>query len=496
MPTDITQTGILRLVSQKLRSLTGLDMVRNPDTPKLRGYRKFFPPAPLVPEGYHSKGLYKDVFSIAWPALLELILSQLASMADMMMVGGLGAWAIAAVGLTTQPKFLLMMMIMALNVGATALVARFRGAGDQESANKVFRQAITLTFAISLICSVVGYFFSRNLVIFMGAQEEAVINGGTIYLQIQMLGFVPLMLTSTVTASMRGAGFSRQALVYNTVSNLVNIVLNFLLIEGRFGFPRLELFGASLATSIGQCIAFTIAISLMLSQKYYIRLRLKDSFKPDFSLIARISRIGVPALLEQGFMRVGVIIFSREIAGLGTIAFATHNVAMNIQALSFMSCMAFSTASTSLVGQSLGKKNPTLAECYCSRSRRLGQLIAIVLMVIFTLFGRQIVSLYNDDPAIVDTGSKILLMLVAILPLQSSQLITAGSLRGAGDTRFTAFVTFCTIFLLRPGLAILLINYTPLGLYGAWIALISDQLLRSVFVLWRYASGVWKKIKV
>lgn len=474
----------------------GLDTMRDPNIPSPRGFRRFFPPTPAIPDGYHNSKLYSDVITLAWPALIELILTQLTSMADMMMVGNLGPWAITSVGLTTQPKFLLMTMIMALNVGATALVARFRGMGDEKAANAVFRQSALLTLVVSSLAAILGYLFAEPMVVFMGAQEQATLIGGTQYLRVQMIGFVPIAITSTITAAMRGAGFSRQAMYYNTASNAVNILFNYLLIEGHWGFPRLEVYGASLATSIGQCVAFIIAFSIVISGKYYIKLRRHDNFRPDFKLIRRIARVGAPALLEQGFMRAGMILFAKTVAELGTVAFATHNVCMNIQAMSFMTCTAFSTAATSLVGQSLGKKSPQLAECYCSRARRLGQITAIALMIIFTFWGRPIVALYNDDPQIVDQGSKILLMLVAMLPLQSSQFITAGSLRGAGDTRFPAFVSFITVFLVRPILAIVLINYTPLGLYGAWIALIADQLLRSVLIFARYAGGAWKFVKV
>ncbi len=122
-----------------------------------------------LPEGVESKELYNDIVRIAWPSLVELLLTQLASMVDMMMVGRLGAWALSAVGLTTQPKFLLMTMFMALNVGATAMVARYRGAGEQEKANKIMRQALMMTLILAAISSILGYIFARPMVIFMGA---------------------------------------------------------------------------------------------------------------------------------------------------------------------------------------------------------------------------------------------------------------------------------------------------------------------------------------
>ena len=463
--------------------------------PRVSLRQRLLPKIASIPDGYTAKGLYKDIIVIAWPALVELILSQLTSMADLMMVGNLGPWAITSVGLTTQPKFLLLTMFMSLNVGVTALVARLKGEGKQQDANDIFRQAIVLNIVLGIITSVVGWFFAEPLVRFMGAQEELTLRGGTQYLQMQMLGFIPLALTSTITAALRGAGHSKEAMYYNTTANAVNIILNYLLIEGHLGFPRLEVLGASLATSIGQCVGFVVALVIALRGKCYVRLNFRG-YRLDIGIIKRIARVGAPAMLEQAFMRAGMIMFAKTVAGLGTVEFATHNVCMNIQALTFMTGQAFATSATSLVGQSLGKKSPQLAECYGSRTRRLGLITAFILMAAFLIFPRQFVALYNDDVQIVETGARILMMVALMQPFQSSQFITAGALRGAGDTRFPAIVSFLTVFLLRPGMAIWLVNYTELGLYGAWIAMIADQLVRTIMVFLRYNGGKWKTMKV
>lgn len=122
-----------------------------------------------LPPNITSKMLYSDIVKIAWPSVVELTLTQLASMVDLMMVGGLGAWALTSVGLTVQPKFLLMIIFMALNVGATAMVARYRGAGEPEKANLILRQALMLSLIFSVITSILGYIYAEKLILFMGA---------------------------------------------------------------------------------------------------------------------------------------------------------------------------------------------------------------------------------------------------------------------------------------------------------------------------------------
>ena len=191
-------------------------------------------------------------------------------------------------------------------------------------------------------------------------------------------------------------------------------------------------------------------------------------------------------------MRCGLIIYSKTVAGLGTIAFATHQVCMNIQALSFMNGNAFAVSATSLMGQSLGKGRPDMAQAYCSRTQKVGMAISLAIAVTFFVFGGNIVALYNDDPYIVEQGAFIMKLLAFLQPFQSSQFIIAGALRGAGDTRATAVITFLTVLLVRPLFAIFSINVLGWGLTGAWVAMILDQLLRTLLVMKRFHSGKWK----
>lgn len=456
-----------------------------------------------LPEGVKSSELYQDVIRIAWPSFVELLLTQLASMVDLMMVGSIGgktnpsmgAQALSAVGLTTQPKFLLMAAFIAMNTGVTALVARYKGTGDKEQANLVVRQGLLFTFIATTFLSILGIIFARPMVLFMGSTEEIVTEWGTQYLQIQMAGFLTMALTSTITASLRAVGDSRTCMIYNLIANGVNVIFNWLLIYGNLGFPEMGVAGASLATVIGQLVAFIIALSVLLRGNGFLKLEVKLGFYPHKLTLQNMLNIGLPAMIEQLLMRTGIIIFTRTVASLGTTAYATHQICMNIVSLSFMTGQAFAVSATTLVGQSLGRRRPDMAEAYCSKARTTGLISALVFMVVFAVFGREIVSLYNSDPSIIETGAKIMLFVAFLQPFQTSQFIIAGGLRGAGDTKATALITFLTVLLLRPGLAILLVN-AGLGLYGAWIAFVSDQLTRSFLVLTRYNSGKWKLIKL
>jgi putative MATE family efflux protein len=453
----------------------------------------------VLPQGITSNMVYRDIIRIAWPAVVELILTQFASMVDLMMVGHLGPEALTAVGLSTQPKFLMMTMFMAMNVGATAMVARCKGANDPQRANLMLRQAILLTFILSTVSAIAGYVFAEQLIGLMGATDPLSLSGGAIYFKIQMAGLPLLALTATATATLRGIGNSRTAMVYNLTANIVNVAFNYLLIYGSFGFPRWEVAGASLATVIGQTVAFVMAFIALLGGKSYIRLYIRDGFRPEKSAIKSIVKIGMPAMLEQLIMRTGFILYTRMVAGLGVIAFATHQICMNVQTFSFMNGQAFAVSATSLTGQSLGKKRIDMAQAYIKRTRRIGMVVSICIALAFFFAGGRIISLYTSGPdagKIIEMGARLMMLVALVQPLQSSQFILAGALRGAGDTRSIAVITFITILVVRPGIAYIMLYVFKTGIIGAWIALVADQALRSLFVLLRYYSGKWKYIKV
>lgn len=456
-----------------------------------------------VPEGVHYKELYKDIIRIAWPSFVELLLTQLASMVDLMMVGSMGgkenpvigAQALSAVGLTTQPKFLLMAAFIAMNTGVTAMVARSKGQNDKKQANLIVRQGLLITFIATVIISVLGFVFARWMVVFMGSTEEIVTTWATQYLQIQMVGFLTMALTSTITAALRAVGDSKTCMIYNLLANVVNVFFNWLLIYGNLGMPQMGVAGASLATVIGQLAAFIMAMIVILRGNGFLKLEFRFGFRPDRKVLGNMVNIGFPAMVEQLLMRAGMIIFAKTVATLGTTAYATHQVCMNIQALSFMTGQAFAVSATTLVGQSLGKRRTDMAQAYCSRTRKVGFAFSIILALVFIFFGKGIVSLYNSDPEIIRMGGYIMLFVAFLQPFQSSQFIVSGGLRGAGDTRSTAMITFVTVLLVRPGIAVLLVNL-GLGLYGAWLAMAADQILRSTLVMGRYKGGKWKLIKL
>ena len=328
-------------------------------------------------------GKRRLIFDLTWPALAEQLLASLVSIVDTIMVASLGAYAISAVGLVTQPRFLLLAAFMALNVGSTALVARLKGARERENACLALCQSLIMTVAFTAtICVIMWGCYAPLIRLLAGdnISEQTILAAHT-YFRIQIIGFPTLSITFCINSILRGVGNTRASFYTNMTSNLVNVFFNYCMIGGNLGFPKLGVAGASLATVIGQCSALCIALYTIGRGREYVVFKSAYLRRIDLGIIRRILRIGVPAFAEQAIMRVGMMLFTMIVTSLGDSSYASHMIAMNIQMLSFSTGMAFGTAATTLMGQSLGRIRADLAKLYVRMTQNIALVVSIIVAV-------------------------------------------------------------------------------------------------------------------
>ncbi len=439
--------------------------------------------------------LRRRIINLGAPALAEMMLMTLVSMADLIQVGRLGPWAITSVGLSTQPMFVAMSVFMSLNVGVAALVARHIGAGEPGEAARVARQAMAIASALGAVLAVLGWHGSGRIISWMGAGPD-VLKPGSDYLRIVAAGLVFQGPAISLSASLRGAGDTRTPMWANTAGNLVNVIGNWLLITGRFGLPRLEVVGAAIPTFISRVVACAIVMRQVFWRGGAIRLSVHDSFRPDASVVRRVLRLGLPAAGEQLFMRSGQLLFARIVASLGTTAYAAHQVALNVEGLSLNLGLGFREPTSALVGQSLGAGNPRMAERVGIQSCRIGIAAAMLLGSAFFFLGRFVVLLYTNDPTVIALSAGCLRIIAIAQPFMAVNFILIGVLYGAGDTRWAMYVTLAGIWGARVLIAHVLVNGFHMGLAGAWIGMAVDMVVRSAMVSMRFAAGHWKTIRV
>ena len=443
----------------------------------------------------------KETIKLTIPVFLELLISSMFGMVDMMMVGNSGlpsitTPSIAATGITNQVIFLGIAMAQAMSAGGTAMISRYVGANEEERIPSVVKHLIVLMMIILIVPFVtLNLLIPEKIMAFIGAEQET-INIGLNYFKIVVLGFIFQSLNLSIFASMRGAGDTKTPMLINIFVNLLNVGGNYILIFGKLGFPAMGVTGAGISTSLSHVVAFLILLAMLLKKSHVVRLDLSKGFKFSRPIIDNLVKVGGPAALEQVGFRVGVILFIKIISGLGTAAYATHQIASNIISLSFAPGQSFGIAASTLVGRSLGQKRVDRAETFIKETNRLALLSSIFFATIFFFFGSKIVGLYTDDLSVIQMSGNIMKVIAIIQPFQASAFAISGGLRGAGDTVSTLIVTMVGVIFIRLSLAYVLINIVGIGLIGAWIAMLSDQIIRWIGISLRYRTGKWKNIKL
>ena len=404
--------------------------------------------------------------------------------------------AIAAVGLTTQPKFICLAVFLSLNVAVSALVARRRGQDDPEKANRVLVQSILITLGLTAIISAAAFVFAEPILRLAGSapdtHEDAVA-----YFRIITAGMVFNTLTMVINAAQRGAGNTRIAMKTNIVANLVNICFNYLLIGGNLGFPKLGVSGAAIATVLGTVVACVMSFRSVLRHGSFVSLRGRLRISFDRETMRAILNIGSSTLAEQLFLRIGFLTYSIVVANLGTVAFAAHQVGMNVMSISFSFGDGLSVAGGCARGAQPGRKAEgpgaeSTAACasawacssrFCSPSS-------------FSRSAGRSSCCFPPKPRCWGYGDMIMRVLVVVVFLQISQVVFTGCLRGAGDARYTALVSLVSVAFIRPFSGWLLCYPLGLGLLGAWLGLAIDQFMRFLMTYIRFRKGKWVNLKI
>ncbi len=434
---------------------------------------------------------------MAWPSVLESFFIAMAGLIDTYMVSALGSYAVAAVGLTTQPKFIGFTIFFAINVAVSALVARRKGERDKTSANEALLTAFVITMIFVVFITFLMVYFAPELLKFSGSNKDTH-GSALIYFRILMGGMVFGTISMVINAAQRGSGNTQIAFTTNLVSSLVNILFNYLLIGGNFGFPKLGVAGAALATVLGTVVAAIMSVLSLFKKNSFVQIpyMIKEKIKPGLKTAKSIGRLAVNLLIENLCVRVGFMTTALMAASLGTDAFASHNVGMNLLSLCFAFADGMQVAAVALTGSSLGAGKKENAKIYGKVCQQLGFVISIILSLILLIFGEKIFRLYFKEEHIIQRGIMISRFMMIIALLQISQIIYGGCLRAAGDVKYTLAVSIISVTIIRTSVTFLLVGVLDMGLRGIWLGILADQFSRFVLMASRFNKGKWVNIKI
>lgn len=449
---------------------------------------------PLLDEA----NLLRSVITLAWPVVVQQVSFSMVQLVDTALVGHLGEDALAGVRLAGQIFWFSMAGMVAVGVGATAIVARAVGAGEGSRASRVLQTSFVLAVAWGLLMTGVMWFLGSAWLGLLGA-EPAAQEQGAEYLKGVAVGMPFWSLVFVGNASQQGAGDTRTPMVIGIIINVVNIIAAYALINGAGPAPELGALGSGLGFTIAAITGAALVIGILARGTHVLKWPVSKWRTFDREVSRRVLNVGVPAGAEQIQFNIAFMIYTAIIASLGTSALAAHGVTLAIQSLTFNVGFALSVATTALVGQSLGAKRPDLAERATYLTMRYALIFMSTLALIFMLLGEQITSLFvggEDADKVINIGGDLIFIFAFAMPALAISLTLGGALRGAGDTRAVFYIMAGTTWIVRLVPAYLLAITFGLGVPGAWLAAILDINTRALLMWLRFRRGKWKAIRV
>jgi putative MATE family efflux protein len=439
-----------------------------------------------------------SVIRLAWPVVVQQVSFSMVQLVDTALVGHLGEDALAGVRLAGQLFWFSQAGVIAVGVGATAIVARTIGAGEGERASRVLQTSFVLALCWGIAMALMMWLLGESWLSLMGTEPEAKA-AGTDFLRAAAIGMPFLSILFAGNAAQQGAGDTRSPMVLGLIVNVVNVIVAYSLINGTGPAPELKVTGSGLGFSVSAIVGCICVLGILSSGKRILSWSPSEARSFDGAIARRLMSVGIPAGFEQLQFNVAFMIYTAVIVSLGTTALAAHGVTLAIQSLTFNVGFALSIATSALVGQSLGAKRPDLAE----RAAYLTMLYSVAFMSVLALilmaFGGQITNVFvggEDADKVVDIGQDLLFIFALAMPALGVSLTLGGALRGAGDTRAVLYIMAGTTWIVRLIPAYLLAITFGLGVPGAWLAAILDINTRALLMWLRFRRGKWKHLKV
>jgi putative MATE family efflux protein len=403
--------------------------------------------------------------------------------------------ALAGVGGAQQLGWLVTTLLSAVMMGATVLVGRAIGARQRLDARAAFKQAVLVSMAVSVLIGAVIVIFGAPFMSWLGL-DPAAVQAGIVYVQITALA-TPLLAGMFVgAAALRGIGNTRTPMLITGFINLINAVAAWVLIYGFGPIPAMGVAGSAWAANLARLVGCALLVWVFVQPRGTLTLLGKRGWKPDWDMIRRMLRIGLPTAAEQFFFSLGVTLYGLIVIGLGTQVYATQRVSMTVVQLSLMPGFGFGMAATTLVAQALGAGNVRRAQACTYFAMRSSVLQMSVAGLAFAVFSEPLMALFTTDPQVIKLGSEVLRIIAFNQPFMAVLNVLSGGLRGAGDTRFPMITSTIGIWCVRLPIGWLLGIPLGLGLHGIYLVYVADAIVRAALVTWRWRQGHWKTMTV
>ncbi|MEX0585150.1 MAG: MATE family efflux transporter, partial [Pirellulales bacterium] len=445
------------------------------------------------------------------PVLVEQMLHILVGFTDLWLTGNyLQEEAyVAAMTLMIYALWLVGNVFGFVALGSTAMIARFAGARDYAMVNRVMNQSITSGLIWSLLLIAMTFPLAGYFPLVMGLKGTAAVAAHQ-YLAIEICVLPAVMVERVAVACLRGAGDMVSGLAVMAIVNLINMVTSYSLCRGVGPLPELGWTGIALGTAIGHCCGATILLALLAGGRAGFHLRL-SAMRPDFDLIRRILRIGVPGGIDVLLVSICHLIYLRIVLSLGDVAAAAHGVAIQVEALGYMPGGAFQISAATMAGQYIGARDLVRARSSVVMACIVATGVMVVAGIFFYVEATPLASLFlkGSSQEVIPLAAELLRVVAYAMAPLALVMVLVGALRGAGDTRRPLALNLLGIVFFRVPLALYLahstihlplLDYTiqgaGLGVVGAWYAAVTDIVVRCILLMLRFRHDAWQSIDV
>ena len=429
---------------------------------------------------------------LAFPIMLSQLGHVVVGVVDSLMVGRLGTEELAAVSLSNSFFNFVLLFGIGLSYGITPLISSSKGENKKKSIGVVLYNGLLINFLFAIFLSFI-LIISKFILLELD-QNKNVLELTFPYLDVIAISLIPLMIFQTFKQYIEGLGFTKQPMVISVVANVLNIVLNYLLIFGVGGFPRLEVLGAGYASLISRVFMMVcIIIYVLQAKKFNNFIKQLNFLSIKRKIINKILGIGVPSGFQFVFEIGSFSIAAVMIGWFGAEALASHQIALNLASITYMIATGISASSMISLGYFYGKKN----YADLKKSGYANFIIVSIMMgvfgVLFILFRKELPAFYIDDPDVIILASNLIIIAALFQIPDGIQSVGLGVLRGIRDTKVPTLVTFVAYWIIAIPLCYFLgvtKNYGPIGI---WIGLMMGLWIAAIFHLLRF-SYITKKI--
>ena len=443
--------------------------------------------------------LLPHMFWLSLPVIGEQVLSMTVGLTDVYLAGHLGAEsadATAAVGSISYFLWLIGLITGTVSAGSTAIIARAVGARHRSLANSVCGQSVTAAVALGVLLGALMYAFADPIARVTGLPESARPMALT-YLRVLAFSLPFSTLIFAGSACLRGAGDTLTPALAMITVDAVNAVLSVSLTRGLFGLPLMGFRGIAIGTLVAYVVGGTFLFAVLLSGRGKLRL-FPHRMRPHWATLKRVLRIGLPSGFEGALTWVAQFVILRIInrGAEGSVSGAAHAVAIRVESFSFLLGFAIATATATVVGQSLGMRDPQRA----TRAAWVGFLFGGGVMVlwgfVFVLAPRPLTSLLASDPRVADLAARCLFPVGFAQVGFAAGMIFGGALRGAGDTMSVMRITIASTFGIRLVGVLVVGAWLELGVAAIWVVLSAELMIRGGLIFAQFLRGNWKHVEV